>query len=39
MSSRSAKEWIAFMLEMPEKEYGLLEYHANEFGRQAARAR
>lgn len=27
----SAEEWIAFMLEMPEKEYGLLEYHANEF--------
>lgn len=27
----TADEWIAFMLEMPEKEYGLLEYHANEF--------
>ncbi len=27
----TAEEWIAFMLEMPEKEYGLLEYHANEF--------
>jgi len=27
----SADEWISFMLEMPEKEYGLLEFHANEF--------
>lgn len=27
----TADEWIAFMLEMPEKEYGMLEYHANEF--------
>jgi hypothetical protein len=27
----SAEEWITFMLAMPEKEYGLLEYHANEF--------
>ncbi len=27
----SAEEWIAFMKDMPEKEYGLLEYHANEF--------
>jgi hypothetical protein len=27
----TADEWIEFMLEMPEKEYGLLEYHANEF--------
>lgn len=27
----TADEWIAFMLEMPDKEYGLLEYHANEF--------
>ena len=25
------KEWINFVLEMPDKEYGLLEYHANEF--------
>jgi hypothetical protein len=24
-------EWIEFMLGMPEKEYGLLEFHANEF--------
>jgi len=28
---KSADEWISFMLEMPEKEYGLLEFHANEF--------
>lgn len=28
---RSAEAWVAFMLDMPEKEYGLLEYHANEF--------
>jgi len=27
----TADEWIAFMLEIPDKEYGLLEYHANEF--------
>jgi hypothetical protein len=27
----SAEEWISFMQEMPDKEYGLLEYHANEF--------
>lgn len=27
----NADEWVAFMLNMPEKEYGLLEYHANEF--------
>ncbi len=27
----SADEWIAFMQEMPDKEYGFLEYHANEF--------
>lgn len=27
----SAEDWISFMLEMPEKEYGLLEFHANEF--------
>ena len=27
----TAEEWIAFMLGIPEKEYGLLEYHANEF--------
>ena len=27
----STDEWIAFMQDMPEKEYGLLEYHANEF--------
>jgi hypothetical protein len=28
---KNADEWISFMLEMPEKEYGLLEFHANEF--------
>lgn len=28
---KSADEWISFVLEMPEKEYGLLEFHANEF--------
>jgi hypothetical protein len=27
----SAEEWIDFMQGMPDKEYGLLEYHANEF--------
>jgi hypothetical protein len=27
----SADEWVRFMQDMPEKEYGLLEYHANEF--------
>lgn len=27
----SAEEWIAFMQQMPDKEYRLLEYHANEF--------
>jgi len=28
---QTPEEWIAFMVDMPEKEYGLLEYHANEF--------
>jgi len=28
---RTADEWIAFIQEMPDKEYGLLEFHANEF--------
>jgi hypothetical protein len=28
---RNADEWIAFMQEMPEREYGFLEFHANEF--------
>jgi len=28
---KNADEWISFMLEMPEKEYGLLEFHSNEF--------
>ena len=27
----SLEEWIAFMRDMPEKEYSFLEYHANEF--------
>ena len=27
----SIEEWIAFMKEMPDKEYSFLEYHANEF--------
>lgn len=27
----SVEEWISFMQEMPDKEYGFLEYHANEF--------
>lgn len=27
----TADEWIAFMQEMPDKEYGFLEFHANEF--------
>ena len=27
----TAEEWVAFMLKMPEKEYGFLEYHPNEF--------
>ncbi len=27
----NSDEWIAFMQDMPDKEYGLLEYHANEF--------
>lgn len=27
----TAKEWISYMQEMPDKEYSLLEYHANEF--------
>ncbi|MDD5260940.1 MAG: ImmA/IrrE family metallo-endopeptidase [Methylacidiphilales bacterium] len=27
----NSDEWIVFMQDMPDKEYGLLEYHANEF--------
>lgn len=26
-----AEEWIQFMQQMPDKEYGFIEYHANEF--------
>lgn len=29
--TQTPDEWIAFMQEMPEKEYGFLEYQANEF--------
>jgi Zn-dependent peptidase ImmA (M78 family) len=31
MPRSNPDEWIAFIQEMPEKEYGLLEFHANEF--------
>jgi len=31
MPRSSIEEWISFMKDMPEKEYGFLEYHAYEF--------
>ena len=28
---QTPEDWIAFMMDMPDKEYSFLEYHANEF--------